>query len=227
MTSQASCFFVAGFADGSLRLPQDVAKVRSRSSREAWSLPRPPWFEASLRQAAALHGHFAPGQIVLLVSASQGKEIDATLTALHSEEELLWDYFFRPLDAYSMMIESAIVIAVPVVVGGAAKGRTKCRCQFASLIAPPLDIGALTGYAAHRDWSPEDPAPLLDASQIQRHLGVDDVAWRVLSSHVPFLYLPMPLLQLLASRRWSYLLFIASWDARFGAGKPAGSTLFE
>ena len=157
-----------------------------------------------------------------IVSTRDGVRLDGPLSCplLSAEAALQHAYYSRPSDAYTVTLHEVALLANPC---GAMLRRTS-RAQGG--VAPVvLDMG---GALFYQYWSvdreADDIAVQLDGDQPQ-HLSAKD--WLTLhgvacdAENIPCLLVPISIFRLMAIRKWTHLLCLARWHAKFRrAGLP-------
>ena len=117
-----------------------------------------------------------------------------------------------------MRICAAVHIRDPVI--AKCGKRQRPFAQFLNVIAPPIDVQRLTGFAARRGWSSTNAGPALTWGQICNFLGASAAAQEVMSARLPCFYVPMQTLHLIGQNHWHHLIMSAGWDKRFENSTP-------
>lgn len=175
------------------------------------TLPGDPWFTALLdRSEIKLHARSRTGagqgrsRVSAFVAVRPRQTYAGALTPFDREERLLWAYFRKPLDAFSLRIDKVLALGATEEI--VLPARYECRIGSRTSVQfgcgrpvfhsfPPLRSGGgctllthVTGFDA-----------FCATAQVPN------------GCNIPVVLLPRAILTLIKRGRWSHLLFSASW----------------
>ena len=199
--------FLAAYADGSLRANAHRARLR---------LPKFAWFTELLRKARAGCRFKFDGHLSLLVKVSPGHEYQGPLTPWSIECDLLREFCGGGSDAYSLHIDAVYHVVEPPVPANIQRNRW--RPTVRSYTSHCLDVGQLQFIKATDDirdnsWG-QTPVTSLSATEVKNTEGVSDAAWAYVCHERPMLWIPEPIMLLVARLQWSSILLKANISQR-------------
>ena len=131
-----------------------------------------------------------------------GEAYHGHLTRWTQQDRMLWEYYGKPCDSWSLVIQD-IAVVDPVVPVHQRVGR-RGRCAEASLGPHPLFSPAV---AVHPSVIVGPNGPM-SHQQLAKHWQVGpDVSW-------PCLWVPRPIMRLIRCRAWTSLMLSWSWDVK-------------
>lgn len=212
--------FLAAYADGHLRMPAELAfdGKLGKKRRVRWKLPQPPWFQdrvASARGRPGLlqtHYQHPTDAVTLLVRVSPGVEYTGPLTNWTIEHDLFWTYLGQGLDSYSMQVDMAFHVLMPLPLPARGSHHKRSKMQMHSHSTGNLDARALSYAKTSAMVADVAQLPITRGSDIKSVLQVSEESWQIFLRTRPVLWIPEPLALLVGRSQWSTLMFRAGWD---------------
>ena len=183
-------------------------KRHANQTREPLWLPEPPWFkdllasEGLLTQLHALAGEAFRGVsldgqccVKALVTVGPGVIWNGPLTEFDRETDLLWNYWYRPSAAYSVVVRSFFSLRPPVKLHmreGVANAEIVTLQHYIFRPAVPVLTEALRFLARG------DPN--------QEVLGFHDLGIGELRQDVPVIFIPETIFALMERGKWRSIL---------------------
>ena len=196
-------------------------------------LLREPWFVNRLAQHGALpqldSSDLWPARVVIrgLVSVAKG-ECWTTLAPTSCEAELLWRYFGRPLDLFTLQVQRRWALTAP------AEAHVQQRGSY--LGSHSIGVGDTVALHIGSRGFFFNPVTLTSADRmLLGGVGVQPV-WSVLQQcgvledhidNIPTMLLPQPIATLLFAGAWSDLVCLARWRLRFWPEWPPQAWIQE
>jgi hypothetical protein len=144
-----------------------------------------------------------------MVQLRPGIQYKGPLTPWSREELLLWDYYHRPLDAFSLQFQKAVVLIRPVLLQFATALRRVPRhdtlfclsaeTSFAELRGAPTTVPAAAALA-HQSTS------ALTSEQIRIRFGAAQAGWDQPAQHTIAMCVLRPVLDCIQAGIWKHVV---------------------
>lgn len=214
---------LVAYHDGWLRVPQQL-RTPDESSRSRWFLPRPHWLHQLLQESSGHHllrcaprvskPRGAAGELFspCLAWATQGHAFAGPLTQWNQQDWLLWEHYREPQDAFSLKLQRVVRVFPSLTIPSSG---TRDRGQYMRpfLCESPVQLGSRRLFCAGHWDAPatgRGAAAQLDLAQaedfLQSPLDLDN-----LLSNAVCVWLPAPIVHLIAEGVWDSLVLCSSW----------------
>ena len=202
--AMSACFFIAGFDDAKHRRRVYIDGDDGGFERKRLPLNVPPWMQSKLNACSRdFPLNCFDGKVGLLVTVKPGTAYDGPLTIWTDEESLIWEFGAKALNAYSLKIDT--VILLDLFEPHSLRGKDHFSTNLYTLPGMQCSMDTLTGrVVASSTW------PIgfrVDPDNVRDVLGlVDNKSWEDMSQSRPCLFQLDSVCRLLAAGKWQSIM---------------------
>ena len=174
--------------------------------------PKPSWFKRRVEVAGpSAASDLGDSCLRVLVNVERGCEYRGPLTPWGCEGDLLWEFFERGWDSYSVRITEVYHVLTPPP---KAHDRYIFKGNVRVYEAHPVDIKRLRlirSSAALTELSDADAFYAADLRDRLSNAG-DIASWDVFTATIPMIYMPVEITTLILRLDWDTLVFRYNWS---------------